>query len=73
MAPGQIPLGAGVYQCRDTQVTYRHTKPHKATTERTPHVTVQVNFLVCNLKPHLTKRETLKWEFNSYRNILEVA
>ncbi len=36
MAPGQIPLGAGVYQCRHTQVTYRHTKPHKATTERTP-------------------------------------
>lgn len=36
MAPGQIPLGAGVYQCRHTQVTYGHTKPHKATTERAP-------------------------------------
>lgn len=36
MAPGQIPLGAGVYQCRHTQVTYGHTRSHKATTERTP-------------------------------------
>lgn len=37
MAPGQIPLGAGMYQSRHTQVNYGHTKSHTtATTGHTP-------------------------------------